>query len=106
MNKREMIHALIDRLLDVEESSKKKVFINYSGHIKNLSFYITPSHDFSIWLEDKRFELPLDWGHLQENYECLLSDIERLTLITDESIEEVVSIRMKKSEAKAKGLIA
>jgi hypothetical protein len=40
MNKREMIHELIDRILDIEESSLKGAHFNYASSV-GLDFYFT-----------------------------------------------------------------
>jgi hypothetical protein len=108
MNKREMIHALIDKLLDIEESSKKRTFFYYHGHVQSFDFSVAKNEKaFSDKLISSTKYLSEEISDVDERYlkKCL-QDLEAISQVEDGPVEEMVTLQISESKAKEMGLIA
>jgi hypothetical protein len=107
MDKRKVIHELIDRLLDVEETSKKRVSIYYHGFCESFSFSICRNklaiHDDLLKARAIYFSNPI----LNDlNIDEILAQINEVSLIEDVPEEKQVDIKISESKARELGLIA
>jgi hypothetical protein len=104
MTKREMLHVLIDKLLDIEETSRKGIHFSYdtllifSAHASvcpgNYSHRVGPRIDFYLRPE---------WEQ-QKQFEATLKGIEDLKNTPDE--EPKIKLEITESKAKELGLVS
>lgn len=104
MNKREMIHALVDRLLDIEESSKKGVSFGYDTRLDFDFHFNSRPGNFSDYIGHRvccKFSGPLsDY----ESFDKAIAEIERIKNTPD--VEPKITLTFSESEARERGLIA
>lgn len=109
MNKREMIHALIDRLLDIEESGTKKE-LNFSygsyGEFQTFNFYFYEGNGSREWVTGDRTSVHFK-GFMtapEEYFKRALVDIELIRNTPD--VEPKVNVTLSIEKARELGLIA
>jgi hypothetical protein len=106
MNKRELIHALVDRLLDLEASSNKMISFNYSHH--SMSFYVARNHlAYRDWLTKTSVHVFFsdDSGRTATQFIGALDEINRVASLPDSPVEKMVDVQLPESKAKELGLI-
>jgi hypothetical protein len=103
MNKREMLHVLIDKLLDIEETTRRGIDFEYSTHL-GVSFNVTSSPKNYT---DRIRPIYRDY-HVKddalENTENAEHEIDLINETPDK--EPVFSFSLPESRAKELGLIA
>jgi len=106
MNKREAIHALIDKLLDLEESSNKRVYFSYYGNSEGFDFSVDPTKfdRTSIGKDRSYFSSTFD-GTPQEIFERMSAVIKIVSAIPDQPNEKCHTFTIPESKAKELGLI-
>lgn len=109
MNKREMIHALIDKLLDVEESGtcKELHFTYHSSKISDsLSFHFYEGNGSTEQVLGKNTHAYLTNGLAMngKSFEQALADIELIKNTPD--VEPKVRVTITEEKARELGLIA
>ena len=98
--KREMLHTLLDSILDIEESSKKGVRFQYSNSM--LSFYFMENDSNSVSLGASSYIF-----FREENGPQFVSAIEALEKMRNTpDAEPMVKIAMTEEKARELGLIA
>lgn len=103
MNKREMIHALIDKLLDIEETSQKGVHFNYStAHLIDFYFLSRPK-SFGDYVGSGRTSI-YTFEDLEQGFSKALLEIEKIKNTPDP--EPKVSVVLSEGKARELGLIA
>lgn len=104
MNKREMIHALIDKLLDVEESgTKKELHFSYFTTL-GLDFFFYEGNGSRDYVRPRCCFYPRNEEDLSRQFERALVEIE-LTRNTPD-VEPKVSLTLTEEKARELGLIA
>lgn len=100
MNKREMIHALIDKAIDIEESSQKGAFLCYSsGGGLDLRF-CTRADSFHDRIGDTLYLFSFE-DHDYQKAENFLEQIKNTP-----DVEPKVSVTLSAEKARELGLIA
>lgn len=101
MNKREMLHTLIDKIMDIEESSKKGVRISYSNSLANIYFKESDSKGDFIGTTSSIY---FDMSEIDKQFSNALSEIEKIKNTPD--VEPKVSVLLTEEKARELGLIA
>lgn len=103
MNKREMIHALIDKILDIEETSKKGASFNYTSNL-SFDFYFTSRPGNFSDRVGARTDLYLreSWDINEQYFKCLTA-IEKMQNTPD--VEPKISFELTEERARELGLI-
>jgi len=104
MDKRQMLHVLIDKLLDIEETSKKGIHFSYSTLLSFSSYAtVTPGNythrvgpNLSVYLKP-------EWDQL-EQFDAALKVIEDMGNTPDE--EPKIKVELTELKARELGLIA
>lgn len=104
MKKREMIHQLIDKLLDVEESSKKGVNFSYQGSIGIDFHFTTRPQAHSDWIGNRKTCYFKEYYSADEQFNNALKEIEIIKTTPD--VEPKVSVLMTEEKAREMGLMA
>lgn len=108
LDRRKIIHDLIDKLLDIEALSRKKVFFGYSGFVDSFDFRIVKNEkaynekllpSINLYFNDS-------FGLTQKKIQEHIDKIIETSLIEDGPVEEMVSVQISQSRAKELGLIA
>jgi hypothetical protein len=103
MDKRQLLYLMIDKLLEIEDSSLKGVNFSYSTNI-GLCFHITsrPGAGHEWLTESKHVYTPLEKypGQLEK----ALAEIQRIINLPD--AEPFVNLKISATKAKELGLIA
>lgn len=103
MNKRDMIHALVDKLLDIEETSQKGAQFSYST-LNGFDFYFKTRPGLGYeWLgTTERIYFNGNWS-ADDQYSNAIKYIGHIANTPDP--EPKMSFEMTESKAKALGLI-
>ena len=111
MDKREILHKLIDRICDIEAGSNKVAYASYhGGQHESFSFHFAPNfkniherlfQSKPIYLNQKSVLVTT-----AEEIEQLLLDLDDLEKLPDGPIEEIIKFELTESKAKELGLIA
>ena len=107
MNKKETIFEIISKLLDIEETSSKRVYFSYFGSPCSLHFHIAKNeknyNEYLAPTEYVYFKEPL--AHKPNELLKLYSEIEAIKDIPDGPVEEILTFKLTESRAKELGLI-
>jgi hypothetical protein len=104
MNKTETFKTIVEKLLEIENTSNKCVFMYYHGSAELLDIHITPN---KINIYEKL--LPNQLVYLNkttpDELEKLLSEIEAIKQLPDGPVEEILNFKISESKARKLGLI-
>jgi hypothetical protein len=106
MNKREMLHAIVDKLMDLEESSVKCPSFSYHSKFQCIDVYVRKNK-----YEDVYLHTPMGlWIHLektdrQERFETMNEELQRISALPDEPVVKLVDVKMTEEKAIELGLI-
>lgn len=102
MNKRAMLHELLDKVMDIEETSKKGVVFEYSTlHNVALRFKTRPVAGASYVLDGCGFNF---FNMNEAEFRSALDVIETINIAPD--VEPKFSFTLDESKARELGLIA
>jgi hypothetical protein len=102
MNNRELLHALLDKLLDIQESSSKVVFFSYSGHTNTIDYQVCKNR----LAYDVKFAYSFCVSVSEDSVNKAITQIAGASMIEDEPVEKMVEVKLSESKAKELGLIA
>lgn len=106
MNKREAIHALVDKLLDIEETRKRGINFSYCS-VLGIDFYcLSTPESYSDFISERNgcYFSPKYCESIDDDLKRAFADVEAVNAIPDR--EPVVKVEMTESKAKGLGLIA
>ena len=102
MNKREMLHTILDSILDIEESSKKGVRLNLSGNFCHLYFKTIDKSGAEDIGTGRMFFFNTE--NTARDFTGAVEELERIQGLPD--VEPKVSVLMTEEKARELGLIA
>ena len=100
MNKREMIHVLIDKVLDIEETSQKGVRLNFSNSM--LYFYFMENDSNTVSLGSSTYLFFRE--DIGDQFVAALDALEKIRLTPD--VKPMVRITMTEEKARELGLVS
>lgn len=104
MNKREMIHALIDKLLDIEDSgSKKELHFSYWTKI-GFEFHFNEGNGSEDYVRDPVYLYTKDSWDKEAQFGIALKEIDLIRDIPD--VDPKVRVTLTEEKARELGLIA
>lgn len=104
MNKREMIHMLIDKLLDVEETgTTKKLYFNYYSPT-GVDFHFSEGNGSKEYVKRPTYVYTGPTWNIEEQVKIALKDIETIKNTPD--VEPQINLNLSLAKARELGLIA
>lgn len=102
MSKREMLHTLLDRVLDIDETSKKGVRFNVSKNFCHIYFKTSDQSGAEDVGKNNCFFLEREDS--EESFQQALEEIEKVRNTPD--VEPKLTFLLDESKARELGLIA
>lgn len=107
MNKTETFKVILEKLLEVEMTSSKCLFLYYHGNIDSLDFHFTPNKKNTREKIGRNFSIYLDGPlkTLENEIQQIFKDIDAIKKVEDGPIEEILTFQIPESKAREIGLL-